>query len=446
MGSRSSGALVLGFGALLFLIGLLGFGALQRAGEMYQQMIATQRAYEETDQAIRSLPADLHLAGILERDYVLDSSPTAAAEYKRQLAQEHDSIERHIARLGALGATGRDKVERLKRETQAYADSLDPLLNWSPQEKLARSDEFTRQNLIPRRQSIIQLAEELSTLNAQNLAIERSAQERSQEGLRRFVRNLLWICLGLGAIVAILSIWRVVRLENDNRLERRRVEDAEREQRRLAMRVVQAQEEERKRISLELHDAVGQMVSALGMELGRLESAHLVSAAQFHGKLAEVKQMNNEVIHAIKQLAGGLRPAMLDDLGLGPALRAHAREFSRRTGVPVDVRMEGEIESVPEPQRTCIYRIVQEALNNCGNHAHAKHAVIFLAGRTGAVGVTVQDDGIGFDTTRRPRTGLGLVGIQERARDLGGTFQITSKVGQGTLLTVELPVKEVVNA
>jgi len=72
--------------------------------------------------------------------------------------------------------------------------------------------------------------------------------------------------------------------------------------------------------------------------------------------------------------------------------------------------------------------------------------VISLAGRTGAVGVTVQDDGIGFDTTRRPRTGLGLVGIQERARDLGGTFQITSKIGQGTLLTVELPVKEVVNA
>lgn len=441
-----SAALIVGFGSLLCLIAVLGIGSTRRTAEMHEQMVAAQIAYEETDKAVRDLPADIHLAGLLVRDYVLDPSPTAAPLYKEQLAKEQQAIEKHITRLGMLSTVQRDKVERLQKEAQDYANSLDPMLNWSPEEKLARSYGFIRQNLMRRRQSIVSVAQEISALNAQNLAIEREARERSQAGLQRFVNNLLWVCLGLGLLVAISTTWRVAGLEKKNLAERERAEEAEREQRRLATRVVQAQEEERKRISLELHDAVGQLASALGMELGRLETAHQSSPEHFHDALMEVKRMNTDVVRSIKELASGLRPSMLDDLGLGPALRAHAREFSRRTGVPVDVRLDGEIESVPEPHRTCIYRIVQEALNNCGRHAKAKQAIVSLYGRPDLVSVTVQDDGLGFDAEQKSKTGLGLIGIQERARDLAGKVKITSKPGHGTLLEVELPVKVTVTA
>ncbi|MCS7023693.1 MAG: histidine kinase [Bryobacteraceae bacterium] len=446
MRSKITAALLAGFSCLLVLIGLLGFGAMHRADQMHQQMVAAQLAYEEVDEAIRDLPADLHLAGILVRDYVLDPSPTAAPEYKAQLATVQQSIERHLKRLSRLQTNQKEKVERLQKETQEYADSLDPMLNWSPEEKLARSHAFIRQNLLPKRQSIVALANELRTLNAHNLAVEREARERGQQSLRSFIIRLLWTCLGLGAVVTLLALWRVTRLERKMQAERERAEEAEREQRRLARKVVEAQEEERKRISLELHDAVGQMASALGMELGWLEAAQHDSPERFQEKLAEVKRLNTEVVRAIKDLAAGLRPAMLDDLGLGPALRWHARECSRRTGIPVDVRLDGNIAGVPEPHRTCVYRIVQEALNNCARHAQAKQVIVSLYGREDMVSVTVQDDGVGFNPAQLSKSGLGLIGIQERVRDLGGVVKITSRPGAGTLLELELPIREMAHS
>jgi len=276
------------------------------------------------------------------------------------------------------------------------------------------------------------------------LAFERKSVDAGRVALQHFIRDFLLICVEGGSlIVAALTTWRVALLNRRERQARERAEEAEREQHRLAMRVVAAQEEERKRISLELHDAVGQLASALGMELGRLESYVLAPPEQFHAKVAEVKEMNSEVVRALKEIASGLRPAMLDQLGLGAAVRSHAREFSRRTGVAAEVRLEGELEAVPEPHRTCIYRIVQEALNNCARHAGARRAVISLSGAQDSVSLTVEDDGAGFDVRKKSNNGLGLVGIAERVRDLSGNLKISSTPGKGTVLEVLLPMKEV---
>ncbi len=433
--------LLLGFGALLFLIGILGLGAIRRANEVYDLMANAQLAYEEVEEALRDLPADLHLTGTLVRDYALDPSATAAPMYREQLTKEKQRIERDLARLSMLSSVEKDKVERLQKELQAYADSLDPILGWSPQEEYSRGFELIRGTL-PKRQAVVDLAEELRALNTQNLAIQRRAVERSRESLQRFVRNLLLACLGLGVVVAFTSARRIVHSERASRAERERAQMAEQQQHRLAMRVVQVQEDERKRIALELHDAVGQMASALGMELGRLAALSQSSREGLHEKIAEVKQMNADVIRALKDLATGLRPAMLDQLGLAPALRSHAREFERRTNISTSIRLDGEVESVPEPHRTCIYRIVQEALNNCGRHARAHNVTISLQRAPGSIKLAIQDDGIGFDVATKSETGLGLIGIAERVRDLDGKLAVDSTLGEGTSLVVELPVKE----
>ncbi len=441
MKSSVTAVLLLGFGALLLLIGILGLGSIRRANEVYEQITQAQLAFEEVDEALRDLPADLHLAGILVRDYALDPSPTAAPIYKEQLRKEQQRIERDLTRLSMLRSVQKEKVERLQREIQAYADSLDPVLGWSPQEKYVRSFAVIRGTL-PQRQAIVNLAEELRALNAQNLAMQRQAGERGRDSLQRFVRNLLLACLGLGLLVAVITARRVMHSEKKLEAERERAVEAERQQHRMARRVVQVQEDERKRIALELHDAVGQMASALGMELGRLDSLSQSSRPEFHDKLAEVKQMNADVIRAVKELATGLRPAMLDQLGLGPALRSHAREFERRTNISTAIEMEGELDTVPEPHRTCIYRIVQEALNNCGRHARARNVTISLAGALNRIKLRVQDDGVGFDVATKSEAGLGLAGIAERVRDLNGTLRIESTPGCGTSLQVELPGKE----
>jgi signal transduction histidine kinase len=131
---------------------------------------------------------------------------------------------------------------------------------------------------------------------------------------------------------------------------------------------------------------------------------------------------------------------MLDELGLGPALRWQGREFSRRSGVPVVVQIDGDLEGLPEAHRTAVYRIVQETLTNCARHAHAKNIRISAYGRPDWVSLSIQDDGIGFDPEGATTRGLGLIGIQERVRELEGQVTITSQHEKGTMVEVKVPV------
>jgi signal transduction histidine kinase len=141
-------------------------------------------------------------------------------------------------------------------------------------------------------------------------------------------------------------------------------------------------------------------------------------------------------------MAMGLRPAMLDDLGLAPALEWQGREFSRHSGIPVEVQVDGSVDALPDAHRTCVFRIVQEALTNCARHAQAKHIRVVVHGSRAAVLLSVQDDGVGIEGTEPSPGGLGLVGIEERARELGGAVSIHSQTGKGTTLQAEIPLPE----
>ena len=145
-------------------------------------------------------------------------------------------------------------------------------------------------------------------------------------------------------------------------------------------------------------------------------------------------------MRAIRDLAMGLRPSMLDDLGLAPALEWQGREFSRHTGVPAVVTVDGTVDDLPETHRTCIYRVVQEALTNCAKHAKAKNVLVSVHGRDKSVEALIQDDGVGFNAASRVG-GLGLLGIEERVQELEGTLGIISQLGKGTTLRVQIPVK-----
>jgi signal transduction histidine kinase len=154
--------------------------------------------------------------------------------------------------------------------------------------------------------------------------------------------------------------------------------------------------------------------------------------------LSEVKGLAEQSLRTIRDMAAGLRPSLLDDLGLGPAIQRHAREFARHTGQRVTVEIEGDLEALPEPHRINVYRIVQEGLTNCARHARAASIRVHLCGSGEQVAVAVSDDGVGFDAS--VRTGLGLIGIEERVRELGGSVAIQSRPGEGTKVQVVIPV------
>jgi len=221
------------------------------------------------------------------------------------------------------------------------------------------------------------------------------------------------------------------------------VEHARSELRELSDRLVNAQEDERRKLSRELHDELGQTMSALVTDIGRLDREAPADPV-YREHLAHVRQLAEANVRSVRDIALLLRPSMLDDLGLIPALNWQAREMRRRHGLKVRMVAVGVDEELDDAYRTCIYRVVQEALNNCVKHAAATEVEITVRQDPNGLQLTVRDDGRGFN----PNTdrGMGLLGMGERVSRLGGVLKIEAatsspaqNAGKGTLLSVVFP-------
>jgi signal transduction histidine kinase len=156
------------------------------------------------------------------------------------------------------------------------------------------------------------------------------------------------------------------------------------------------------------------------------------------GRLHSIAGSVESAVEAVRRMALSLRPSMLDDLGLVPALEWQAREVGHRTGLNVQVQAEESAGELPDAYRTCIYRVVQEALQNCARHAGASRVQVALEKAAKSVSVHVEDDGKGFAVSRT--RGLGLLGMEERVAQLGGRLRVQSEPGRGTIVSAELPI------
>jgi signal transduction histidine kinase len=429
------------FGCLIVLIAAAGFDAFRRASQIYAEISSLHETYQAVEHILGDIESEIHLSEIYVRDYLLDPSHIAGELYRGQLRDMRSSMQRQLDELASQG--GREdaaQIERLRAELDSYWESLQPLFSWSPGQKIALSTLFLRKNVLPRRDAVLEMAREVRTLNDAYLKQQQRAIGLAQQQFRRDFAEMLALALVFGTLVAVVSLVRISRLERRAEIERNRIEEAEKELRQLSLQLVQAQEEERKVISRNLHDEVGQMLTALRVELGTLEQLRTASATEFGGHLEETKRLSEATLRTVRDLSLGLRPSMLDDLGLAPALEWQARDFSRRFGVPVDVQLEGELNGLPERHRTCVYRVVQEALTNCARHAQASSIRIVAHGGADRVSVTVQDDGVGMAGAKTGARGLGLVGIQERVRELGGSVTLFSQPDKGTVLTADIPI------
>ncbi len=216
----------------------------------------------------------------------------------------------------------------------------------------------------------------------------------------------------------------------------------------LLHQVVTAQEMERQRIARELHDGTGQTLTALGLGLaavsGRIEPLDNTSAMQ----MDDLKRLCTSSMLELRDVISDLRPAVLDDLGLVPALRGQIQSFEERSGVHADLVIEGFVQRMSTDLETIIFRIVQEALTNISKHAAADSASVTLAFEAENLRLRIRDDGRGFDTseilgsTPADQQAWGILGMQERVALAGGTWEITSAPGEGTVIEIEIPVHE----
>jgi len=232
---------------------------------------------------------------------------------------------------------------------------------------------------------------------------------------------------------------RILRLERQAERRFDEVLRVQKELKRLSSELVSAQENERRRISRELHDEVGQVLYATVLGLGNAQSSlkngNTEEALRQLDTVLEMTQRNVSVVRNISLL---LRPTMLDDLGLVPALKWLVREVSRTSPVQADVIADDCPDDLGEEQRTCIFRVVQEAVQNALRHSGARLVRVYVQRENGTLRTSIQDDGKGFEPSEEK--GLGILGMEERIVRLGGTLKISSELGRGTIVSFELPM------
>jgi signal transduction histidine kinase len=215
----------------------------------------------------------------------------------------------------------------------------------------------------------------------------------------------------------------------------------------LSRRLVDVQETERRQFSRELHDRVGQNLTALSINLDILRSQLKGERNEgVRSRLDDASALLESTVGSIENVMSELRPPMLDDYGLLPALQWYANEFSRRTGLEVTVDGDEGMQRLPQAGEIALFRIMQEALINVAKHAHARSVHIGLEHLDSEVVMAVSDDGVGLDaesgSTSRRRPGLGMVTMRERTQAVGGSFQIDAVPGGGTRVTVRVPFSD----
>ena len=429
-----------GFGTLLLLIALSAAALNNRIEKVYARVAVIQEVNRETRDNLDGLRSELYLGAIFVRDYLLESSTATAANERRILEELRKSMHQHLAELERTGGLQNLSVpESLRQAAEGYWKSIDTVFDWTPEEKAARSSTYLRKSLVPYRNAVLAAAAELAELSTSETLRRQEEVLKTEQELKRGLRIILLVGLLLGGLVAFASIVRTQSLEASAAAHLKQIEHHATELRKLSQSLATAQEDERRSISRELHDQVGQLLTALRMELGNLEDLRHAPSDEFAQHLSEAKNLTEDTLKTVRNMSMGLRPSVLDELGLAPALKWQVREFSRRTGVAVDVRIDGDPDDLPDSHRTCIYRVVQEALTNCARHSAASKIRIRLHGGVGFVSVIVEDNGVGFDPGKGRGRGLGLIGMEERVRELGGRVHIHSRPAHGTSLRCELP-------
>ncbi len=439
-GHQTRRLLLIGFGGLVALLVLSSLYTLSvlKTIEVKNQNI--RNSYVRRDTILQQLRSALYLSGTYVRDYLLEPDPARAGNHKADFEDSELQL-KNIAEDYANLLNGRDKelFHHFDIALSGYLNSLHPALHWTIDERRDRGYQFMTGTLLPQRAEMVHLADAFSLSNQKQLEAGNDQITGLFVTFRHSLTLLLLLTVAGGSILAVGSIYRILRLEHLSSVRFQEVLQTRETLRDLSARVLEVQEDERRAISRELHDEIGQSLSALLFGLGNLSA--LLSPdeqAEAREQISEIKKLGEKTVVTVRDMSLLLRPSMLDDLGLLPAVQWQAREISRTKNLPVEVQADSISEDLPDDHKTCIYRVVQEALFNVARHARAKLVHISLAQNENRLTLKIKDDGQGFLPERDK--GLGLLGMKERVEHLGGECRIHSRPGHGTLVDVQLPL------
>lgn len=446
VGAPAIGRLLAGGFLLIFALWLVsGLDLVRRLNGAEERQADLTAAFRRAERSLNAIQAQVLLGSVYLRDALLDLDRDPSDDYHQRLEQSRADILQALAQYRPVtqSETERASFRTLQAEVDDYWNSLlEPVLTWDATRKAVEARALLRRQVIPKRELIARISTRIQQLN-------RDAFEQQQGEVTRIFRQLhtrVWTTSGLTLLLSLIVAGAVTRYATmlEDRIRQQMVRDLEhaRDLQRLSAKLVDVQEQERRSIARELHDEVGQALTAIKVELAVSERAGGLSDKALLA-LRDVRAITDRTLQQVRDLSQLLHPSLLDDLGLSAAIEWYLKGFSRRTDVRAELLQDRMEERLPPQVETCIFRVVQEALTNVARHANATSVRVYLQRLPHTVLLTVEDDGVGLAqaaATDAPR-GLGLLGIRERAGELGGTFRIESQPGKGTRLTVELPVE-----
>ena len=444
------GALVAGFAVVFVVWVFAGYQLIRSVRDVEGQVAAAHAAFARDSDILSVIRRNVLMGSIYVRDVLIDPTLLARETYRDELRGLRSGIDARLAdaAIQTREPNERDQWQRLHAGLNQYWDSLDFVFAPLPLETM-RATSILRREVLPARQDVLRLLDELRGLQRFSQA-EHDVQVARlyDDGRTRFV----WVVAGalaMGMSIAWFAFWHVSRLERELHQQRVGETETRRELERLSARLVDAQEEERRHLARELHDEVGQALTAIKMDVGVAARAATMEP-RARAALDEARAIAETTLQSVRDMSQLLHPSMLDDFGLPETLAAYLRSFSKRTGIRAQLTHDHLEGRLPADVEVCIYRIVQEALTNVAKHSGARSCSVSVNRHDQAVTLVIEDEGRGItggaDRLGAARRGLGLIGMRERAQALSGRFVIENRAEGGTRITVLLPVPPVENA
>jgi signal transduction histidine kinase len=427
-----------GYGAVIALLVLSAVEAYRIQMSVSEQHLEVYRHYVEQDAALATLRRNLWLAGTDVRDFFIETTPQQADILREQIEAHKAEDDVALDRLAQTGV-GPDIIAKLQHRLNEFWAVVDPI----PRTMLALPNEqqfeFLQREIVPRRGELYAALIELGAADQQRL----QENEREFAAARRLAARRLVLMLAvavlLGIVVARFSLRHAENLERQAERHFADVEQARHELQQLSARLLEIEEEGRRQLSRELHDEIGQTLALLQIEISHVQALLPAQPEAARERLRRARDLAERTVQTIRNISLLLRPTLLDDLGLAPALQFQLEDFLRRSGIHCDFAEEGVSDRLPDAVKTCVYRVVQEALHNCEKHSGASSVRVAVQQLPDCLIAEIEDNGRGFLSGER-RKGLGLLGLRERAAAAGGTLVIDSAPGQGTRIALRIPL------
>lgn len=443
-GPTIKAALVVGFGLICATWLLAGYYFTRRMSDLQSRSASINERYMKAQDLLTTVRGQVLVGSVYVRDALLDPDPGNAEEYRAKLEEAYQAADGALREYVPVvdGPTERERIRRLRAEIDDFRSTVLKVLTTDSSRWGIEARALLRRQIMPKREGVIRVADEVQALNRGAFV----QQQNDIASVYRAMQRLLWGCFGAAVLIslgiALLAITYASRLEE--RIQRQRLKEGEyaHDLQRLSTKLITAQEEERRVIARELHDEVGQALTAIKMELAVAQRAIETAGAPAE-VLDDARSITDGALHTVRDLSHLLHPALLDDFGLAAAVDWYLKRFGKRHDVRVDLVVDRMGDRLRPETEATTYRVIQEALTNVAKHAQATACRVYLQRLTTTLLVTVEDNGVGFEPARLSERGvsrgLGLVGIRERVSQLEGTMRLESAPGKGTRLTVELP-------